>query len=603
MPIMSATRETSSPISRDNTKRTGWLAELESQWTSGKRCFGLTFNVHDYVMAPDQLPRPFVAFLCERFSLRGHLVVTFSISGGLKLHQQNEEKERTFQRYSGLTLEDQALTHSGVLKGLGRLLSQNVVPAVVILDYAQHLVPSLQAGMGSAASDDQISCAEILHDWSLDNYLNNKTENGVVAILREGHYNELLSDYWRIIRVGLPTQDEHESFYRLLSNLGEAGKPFAGLDVGVSVESAAQASRGLRLRTVEELSRRAESEKRSITLIDIKEESAIEIRRLCGDVLEVMDTGGGFEKLHGIQHVKRFCLKIKTRLLAGKRNVPLGLLFVGPPGCGKSRVVRAFAGELQWNCLSMRAVRSPWVGESERNLERVLNAIDSHLPAILFIDEVDQALGQRGVGGDGGTSERMLARLWEFMAQNERRGRLIFCAATNRPELLDSATLDRFQYVIPVLHPTATEFEEILPACAAELDCEIRDPDAVTGVARTLEESSISIRQAIDIVAMASLKSDGPETGDRTMITKEHLTETVANFRSNHDRLEMEAITLEAIRMTTFSELLPWHDRSNNHRYPAFLSSVMDEHQRISPAALAKRIAFLRNQRLSGGRE
>ena len=79
----------------------------------------------------------------------------------------------------------------------------------------------------------------------------------------------------------------------------------------------------------------------------------------------------------------------------------------------------------------MRSVRSKWVGESERNLDRVFAITEAMTPCVFFIDEIDQALGQRGEGGDAGTSQRMLKRMMEFLAMEEHRGRVLFIAATN----------------------------------------------------------------------------------------------------------------------------------------------------------------------------
>ncbi len=578
-----------------------WFSEMSRQWESGHRTFGLVFNTADYVMPENDLPRPLISHLCQQFEEKEYLVVTFSISGGLEIYERNADKETLLQRYSGMSLDQQAAAEprSGVLQGLGKLLMQNTVRVLVILNYAQHLVPAVPAGMASVASDDQISCLEQLNDWGLDNYLKTKTQNAVIAILREGHFHEVLSEHWKIIRVGMPTVTEMERFYTFLSNKAAAGEPFAALEPGVTASEAARASVGLRLRTIEGISRRAHAEDETVSLMAIKSEKGEEIRRLCGDVLEVLGTNRGFDEIAGLEHVKHLCRRVREQVKLGRRHVPLAILLAGPPGNGKSYLIRAFAHELNWNCLMLRTVRSMWVGESERNLERVLNAIDSNLPALLFIDEVDQMLGQRSQGGDSGTSERMLARLWEYMSENQRRGRLIFAAATNRPDLLDPATVDRFQYVIPVLQPTADEFRSILPNCAAQLDCSLPNSDEISSIPDVMQAKGLSIRQTLDILAMAALKSDPSDAGQVTHVGAAALIETVNNFRSNHDPFEMEAITLEAIRMTTFSELLPWHGSEGTYRFPRFITALLDENSQMNAEALHKRLSDIRRQRLA----
>ena len=67
----------------------------------------------------------------------------------------------------------------------------------------------------------------------------------------------------------------------------------------------------------------------------------------------------------------------------------------------------------------------------------------------------------------------MLARLWEFIATESLRGRVIFVAATNMPSLLDPATLDRFGATVPYLLPTAKELGVMLPVLAQQLGLSI----------------------------------------------------------------------------------------------------------------------------------
>lgn len=580
-----------------------WWSEFRTAIESGKHCLGLTFNTSDYTMPKGGLPRPLLPHLYQHFKELGYdLIITYSLSRGIEIFEQDADKESKFRRYTGLSHEppnignQQPVQPSAVLHGLNKLITQDTLRVLLVLDYAQHIAPAMQAGMASVASEDQISAVELLHAWSLDNYLNTKTQNVVIAILREGQFHELLSEHWKIIRIDMPSVADIQRFYTMLANLKSKGQPFASLEGDVSVEEAARASVGLRLRTIEEMSRRVAAKKQNVTLSAIKAEKSREIERLCGDVMEVLETNIGFDDLAGLEYVKSFCGQIKEQVKRGYRNIPQGLMLVGPPGCGKSYLVRAFSNELGWNCMMMRTVRSMWVGESERNLERILNTIQSNLPAILFIDEVDQMLGQRGQGGDAGTSERMLARLWEFMAQPEFRGRLIFAAASNRPDLLDPASIDRFQYVIPILQPTVEEFRAVLPKVARQLERRLDDTIVLSKIARLLQQKGLSIRQLVDVVAMAALKSDLASNISGAPISEAALWETANNFRSNHNPVQIEAITLEAVGMTTFAELLPWFGAPESYPFPDFLRRLMKENYEIDSDALKNRLHELKQQ-------
>lgn len=137
---------------------------------------------------------------------------------------------------------------------------------------------------------------------------------------------------------------------------------------------------------------------------------------MCNDLLEVHEPTYGFEGVAGVPHAIQYFQTLKWRVQAGDSSVPQAIALVGVPGCGKSFLVKALAKELGYPCLAMRNVRDRWVGASERNLELVLWVAEPLAPCLIWIDELDQVMGQRNTGQSAaGTSERMMARIWEFM--------------------------------------------------------------------------------------------------------------------------------------------------------------------------------------------
>ncbi|NTW02909.1 MAG: AAA family ATPase, partial [Oscillochloris sp.] len=138
----------------------------------------------------------------------------------------------------------------------------------------------------------------------------------------------------------------------------------------------------------------------------------------------------------------------------------------GPPGTGKTIIAEALALESNLNMVKLRNIRQQWVGASERNLTRAFEIIRALSPILVFVDEIDQAFGSRGLGqsNDAGTSERMFGQVLEFIGDDRNRGRVIWVAATNRPDAIDAALLRRFDRIIPCLLPTADEQMMILEA-------------------------------------------------------------------------------------------------------------------------------------------
>jgi SpoVK/Ycf46/Vps4 family AAA+-type ATPase len=165
----------------------------------------------------------------------------------------------------------------------------------------------------------------------------------------------------------------------------------------------------------------------------------------------------------GMEQVKR---RLTQAFLGPLRNPELrklfgaslrgGLLLYGPPGCGKTFIARATAGELgaRFMAVGLTDVLDMWLGQSERNLHELFETARRNGPCVLFLDEVD-ALGHRRSRqwGSGGRSvvSQLLAELDSFGSENEG---VFVLAATNHPWDVDPALrrpgrLDRLLLVLP----------------------------------------------------------------------------------------------------------------------------------------------------------
>merc|ERR1712012_601480 len=124
---------------------------------------------------------------------------------------------------------------------------------------------------------------------------------------------------------------------------------------------------------------------------------------------------------------------------------PKGLLMYGPPGCSKTMIAKALANESGLNFLSIKGPElfSKWVGESERAVREVFRKARQVKPSIVFFDEIDAVGGSRGGGGGGGgkVGDRVLAQLLTEMDGVESLTGVTVVAATNRPDMMDTALL------------------------------------------------------------------------------------------------------------------------------------------------------------------
>ncbi|MEM4733736.1 MAG: CDC48 family AAA ATPase, partial [Candidatus Bathyarchaeia archaeon] len=137
---------------------------------------------------------------------------------------------------------------------------------------------------------------------------------------------------------------------------------------------------------------------------------------------------------------------------------PKGILLYGPPGCGKTLLARAVATESEANFISIKGpeVFSKWVGESEKAIREVFRKARIAAPAVIFLDEIDSLAPRRGLGfSDSGVTERVISQLLTEMDGIVTLQDIVVIAATNRPDMVDSAVLrpGRFDRLIYVPEP------------------------------------------------------------------------------------------------------------------------------------------------------
>lgn len=167
----------------------------------------------------------------------------------------------------------------------------------------------------------------------------------------------------------------------------------------------------------------------------------------------------------GLAEVKRH---LDTAFLAPLRNPELAaafgqkpggsLLMYGPPGCGKTFIARAIAGDLGASFIhvTLADLLSKWIGESEKAIQSVFRDARAAAPCVIFFDEFDALGGRRSSGGGGSQSMRMLVTqlLEELDGVAGVNDGVYFLAATNRPWDIDSALrrpgrIDRTVLVLP----------------------------------------------------------------------------------------------------------------------------------------------------------
>ncbi len=236
-------------------------------------------------------------------------------------------------------------------------------------------------------------------------------------------------------------------------------------------------------------------------------------------------------------------LKNSDRFTAVGAKIPKGVLLVGPPGTGKTLLARAVAGEagVPFFSISGSEFVEMFVGVGASRVRDLFEQAKSNAPCIVFIDEIDAVGRQRGAGLGGGNDEReqTLNQLLTEMDGFEGNTGIIIIAATNRPDVLDSALLrpGRFDRQVVVDRPDFAGRLEILNVHARgktlgqDIDLEkiarrtpgftgadlsnLLNEAAILAARRNLTEISMDeINDAVDRVLV------GPEKKDRVMSDK-----------------------------------------------------------------------------------
>ncbi len=135
-----------------------------------------------------------------------------------------------------------------------------------------------------------------------------------------------------------------------------------------------------------------------------------------------------FDSLGGLSNLKDFC---RRALQGGKRVRPRGVLLLGVPGSGKSGFAKSLGNETgrPTLLLDLGALMGSLVGQTESNVRQALRIADAMSPCLLFVDELEKALGGVGSQGDSGVSTRMFGTLLTYLSDHESD--VFFIATSN----------------------------------------------------------------------------------------------------------------------------------------------------------------------------
>merc|ERR1712110_1235966 len=159
------------------------------------------------------------------------------------------------------------------------------------------------------------------------------------------------------------------------------------------------------------------------------------------------DIGGLVDTKRELQELVQYPVEHPEKFLKFGMSPSKGVLFYGPPGCGKTMLAKAIANECQANFISIKGpeLLTMWFGESESNVRDVFDKARQAAPCVLFFDELDSIAKSRGSGSNGGDAggagDRVINQLLTEMDGMGSKKNVFIIGATNRPDILDGAIM------------------------------------------------------------------------------------------------------------------------------------------------------------------
>ena len=538
-----------------------WAEELKLRYLSGEASmFLLHGNVHDLYpwqgdVGQEDAGTSFVNlrdFLNRMLRRTKEIVVYYNCSEGFrfpdKVHQARFHRAVNARRLldGEPQLDFLPRTSTEALRAIEDLVTDTAQRAGVIIDYAETIVPNGDmAFMGEGDKANLVALQRWANHPALlhsDNLVILITENLSDLHPRVVSHSQLAS-----VALPRPSFEERTAY---LSSLNQRG-----VTLEMPQAALAQVTAGLSNVQIRGLFRQARQTGDTITYRTVGRRKKSIIEQECHGLVEFVDPDHDFSHVGGLERIKTDLLQVASSIQQGKRNrVPMGIIFVGPMGTGKTYVAEAFARESGLTCIKFKNFREKWVGSTEGNLEKILHVVEALGYVLLIIDEADRSMST-GSEGDGGTSSRVVARIKEFMSDTSHRGRVVILMMTNRPDKLDTDLKrpGRFDMKIPFFFPEAAEERLSVLQAVMRKNKTFMEEDAE--LSRVVELTRGYSSAELEAVLLAAARLASLE--DRELVSGADMLQAAADVIPSRDTRMLEYMEMLAVFEASARRMLP----------------------------------------------
>jgi ATP-dependent 26S proteasome regulatory subunit len=537
------------------TTMPAWTHELRDRYLAGEASlFLLHGNVRDvwpHVDAAGSASWMDLRRFLERFLGRTRdVVVTYDVSQGLTFPDASHEAgfrkaiDRRRAREGRAHLGALPVAPADALALLEELITSPDQSAGVIVDFLETVAPN-----GDLSFMDQGDKSNLvtLQRWANDPAFLG-TDNLVLMVtehLADVNRRVVASPQLRTVLLPFPDAEARAAFLR-----SEA----TGVPLDMPIDQLATVTAGLSLQQIRALLRGARLTQRPITYDEVARRKKVIIEQECHGLVEFVETKHGFSHVGGMERIKEDLLRVAKAVRDGRRNrVPMGMIFVGPMGTGKTFIAECFARESGLTVLKFKNFREKWVGSTEGNLEKILDLVDALGYVLLIIDEADRSLG--GGDNDGGTSSRVIARLKEFMSDTSHRGRVVILMMTNRPDKLDVDLKrpGRFDLKIPFFFPEEDEERRLIfQAVIRKSDLHL-EPGVTLDTAVRLTAGYSAAELELVMLAAANRAAEH----DRDVLSQDDVDQAARDVIPSRDSRMLRYMELLAVFEASARRMLP----------------------------------------------
>ena len=270
-----------------------------------------------------------------------------------------------------------------------------------------------------------------------------------------------------------------------------------------------------------------EDDEEMLDLVDVKAPEEVEMTM--DDLVLTTDQEDEIEKVvKAIEH-RDYLAEIGLREI-GK------LLFVGPPGTGKTSVARALARELELPFVEVKLsmITSQYLGETAKNVDKTFEVAKRLSPCILFMDEFDFVAKTRSSDEHAAIKRAVNTLLKSIDEVSLIQDEVLLIGATNHPDQLDAAAWRRFDEIVNFPKPDRSMRSDILRVVTRRMDIEDFDPDDLADLTEGLTGSDLRLvlREAV----LDAL------TEERTTLTQDDLRRAVQGFEERDNLKNMDMI-------------------------------------------------------------